>query len=107
MERKATHLKGINSSIVDGIILASTAEDWECLKDILPTDLPIILLDRMFPGCNLCSVTIDCTEQTEQAIAETCKKGYVRLIYCGYVGCSQPKVRRALHRRNGTFIDGE
>ena len=100
MEREATHLKGINSSIVDGIILASTAEDWECLKDILPTDLPIILLDRMFPGCNLCSVTIDCTEQIEQAIVKLAKKGHVRIGFiAGYARLSTTKARVNAYRR--------
>lgn len=94
IQLESDHLKGINSSVVDGILLASTADSWPQLKTLLPINLPIILLDRTFPNCDLGSVSIDCTQQLEQAVKALIEKGHARIGFiAGYSRLSTTKSR--------------
>ena len=58
--REAEQLHEINSSMVDGVILASTAESYDQLMQYLPHTLPIVLFDRSFDAINLSSVVQQC-----------------------------------------------
>ena len=92
---ESAHLKGINNSVVDGILLASTAESWSVVKQLLPRDMPIVLLDRTFTGCDLCSITIDCAPQLRQAVEALAKKGHSRIGFIGgYPRLSTTKLRK-------------
>ena len=46
--REAVHLQGAGNGTIDGLLLASTAGQWEQVAPLLPAGLPTVLVDRVF-----------------------------------------------------------
>lgn len=77
--REAEQLHEINSSMVDGVILASAAESYDQLMQYLPHKLPIVLFDRSFDAINLSSVVCNSAPQLSEAVTALYKKGHRRI----------------------------
>lgn len=50
-ERELDHIRSLTSGLVDGLIIASTLNDYTQLKSELPEDLPVVFIDRMLKNC--------------------------------------------------------
>ena len=58
MEKQA--LRNLASGVVDGIVIASTSEDFQTIKRQIPDKFPMIFMDRVLPDRNYDSVILDC-----------------------------------------------
>jgi len=78
-EKELEHLQYFVSGMVDGIILASTFHDCEQLKASLPSNFPLVLVDRL--PKNLCwdSVTISSCRAIQDGVSFLCAKGHRRI----------------------------
>ncbi len=65
--------------MVDGVILASTAESYDQLMQYLPHTLPIVLFDRSFDAINLSSVVCSSCPSVVKAVTALYKKGHRRI----------------------------
>ncbi|SEI13999.1 transcriptional regulator, LacI family [Halobacillus karajensis] len=83
LELEMEQLQLLNDQITDGIILATTCNDFHKLKDVLMEDHPLVLIDRVPNGYAGDSVSIDSYEGTIQAIKHLKNRGYRRIGYAG------------------------
>ena len=79
IEREIRQLKGLNHSIADGVILASTADSWFQLKPNLPEGVPVVLFDRLFDGSNLSNVTCDSSKALESVVNALIQDGHKKI----------------------------
>lgn len=80
-EQELIHLQQINNGLADGILLASTAQNWEVLRVALPATLPIVLVDRDFTQNRISSVSVDTTAALYEAVCALTKAGHRRIGY--------------------------
>ena len=66
MEKQA--LRNLASGVVDGIVIASTSEDFQTIKRQIPDKFPMIFMDRVLPDRNYDSVILDCQEATAKML---------------------------------------
>lgn len=79
VSREILQLQGVNKSVVDGIILASTADTVQQILPMFPADVPIILFDRFFERSNLDYVICDSTEVLSEAVRELNRRGHSQI----------------------------
>lgn len=85
-ERKdleSQHLKQLTAGIVDGIILASTSQDFTEIKRYIPKDFPLLLIDRKLKNCSLDTVSVSDTKAILDGMDELIKYGHTRIGYIG------------------------
>lgn len=83
MEKQA--LRNLASGVVDGIVIASTSEDFQTIKRQIPDKFPMIFMDRVLPDRNYDSVILDCQEATAKMLEEMIQKGFRKIGFL--VGC--------------------
>ena len=76
-ERKA--LRSLCSSLVDGLVLASTSSDFSEISEIIPPDLPVVLIDRTIPHCDRNTVIISSGRAVEEAVFSLVSSGHSRI----------------------------
>lgn len=79
MEKQA--LRNLASGVVDGIVIASTSEDFQTIKRQIPDKFPMIFMDRVLPDRNYDSVILDCQEATAKMLEEMSKMVSERLVF--------------------------
>lgn len=93
-EREINQLKYLTSGIADGIILASTAQDYDEIKSAIPEHFPIILIDRKLKNCPLDAISV--SDETALALGINCliQNGNTKI---GYIG-DTPRLSTAKER---------
>ncbi|MGI6005651.1 MAG: LacI family DNA-binding transcriptional regulator [Christensenellales bacterium] len=97
-EREKKYIKLLSSGLVDGILLASTIEDFEELSDVLPTDFPVVLVDRIIKNAPLDTVTISTFQSVYQGACDLIRNGHRRI---GYIDVDLPYLSPAVERLEG------
>lgn len=78
MEKQA--LRNLASGVVDGIVIASTSEDFQTIKRQIPDKFPMIFMDRVIPGTEIMnSVILDCQEATAKMLEEMIQNGFRKI----------------------------
>ena len=77
MEKQA--LRNLASGVVDGIVIASTSEDFQTIKRQIPDKFPMIFMDRVLPDRNYDSVILDCQEATAKMLEEMIQNGFRKI----------------------------
>ena len=77
MEKQA--LRSLASGVVDGIVIASTAEDFQTIKSQMPDKFPLVFMDRVLPDRNYDSVILDCREATAKMLEEMIGNGFRKI----------------------------
>lgn len=80
-EREAEAIDTISNGIADGIILASTMDSYDDVKDILPQSVPLLLIDRKLEGCMSDIVTVNCYQAVVDGVENLISKGHTRIGY--------------------------
>ncbi len=95
LENELQQLKYMTSGIVDGILLASAAQNYSDIKSIIPKGFPIVLVDRKLEDCPY--DTICASDQTAfyYGIKRLYEKGHKRI---GYIG-DTPHLSTAIERQ--------
>lgn len=76
--RETMHLQGTGNSMIDGLLLASTAQHWSQVEPLLPQGLPVVLVDRTLEGA-VSSVCADCGAALRQAVEALAARGHRRI----------------------------
>lgn len=79
------HVAALSSGVVDGIVLASTAEDYQPIKESIPNGYPLVCVDRTIPNCPFSSVTVSCYDSMYQGVTHLIQKGHSDIIFFGGV----------------------
>jgi LacI family transcriptional regulator len=82
-DRELEYLRLLPSKGIDGLILVPVARTQEALYDVLPPNLPLVVLDRPIPGI-MSSVSSD-QEQSAGILCDTLERAGVKTvaIVCG------------------------
>lgn len=83
LEREIQHLKYLTSGIVDGIILASTAQNYSEIAPWIPNNFPVVLIDRRLDNCPLDTINISDTHAISTGITRLILNGHTRIGYIG------------------------
>ena len=97
--REAVHLQGAGNGTIDGLLLASTAGQWEQVAPLLPAGLPTVLVDRVFEHTGS-SVSVDSAAALGQAVKALAAQGHARIGFIsGIARLSSTKERLAAYRQ--------
>ena len=97
--REAVHLQGAGNGTIDGLLLASTAGQWEQVAPLLPAGLPTVLVDRVFEHTGS-SVSVDSAAALGQAVKSLAAQGHARIGFIsGIARLSSTKERLAAYRQ--------
>lgn len=78
-EREIEVINAVASGMVDGFLIASTLDNYDEIKDVLPKSLPTVFVDRKLPKCNRTCITVNCTEAMEQGVEHLIAKGHKKI----------------------------
>jgi LacI family transcriptional regulator len=80
-EKEEKQLRRLSSGLVDGVIVASTFDDYTMLRDSIPHNFPMLFLDRKLRNCPSDSIIISNYNAIYQAVGHLLEKGH-RNIGC-------------------------
>jgi DNA-binding LacI/PurR family transcriptional regulator len=97
--------RGIESLIhkgLDGFIVAPSSnpdDDHAPLLELIDRDIPLVLVDRPFPGCETNLVLPDRRMGAEEAVSHLIELGHKRIAYLGVEGIRTEDERLAGYRK--------
>jgi len=97
MEKMANILK---SRQVDGFIIVPTEHGESCVRDLISWNIPVVLVDRYFPGLNVSSVIVDNYSASVKAVESLIDLGCKNIGLVIY----QSSLQHMLERKRG-YID--
>ncbi len=77
--RELSSIDAVANGVVDGMIIASTMENYKELKNTLPENLPTVFIDRKLPDCPRSTITVNCYDATCSGIEYLINKGHKRI----------------------------
>ena len=77
------HIVNLSSGIVDGIVLASTADDYQPIIKSIPDGYPLVCVDRSIPNCPFSSVTVSSYDSMYQGVTHLIKRGHSNIAFVG------------------------
>lgn len=75
------HLKTLTSGIVDGIVLASAAGQYDEIRDCIPDRFPCVFFDRYLKNCMHDCVTISSAQAMRDAATALIERGHTKIGY--------------------------
>lgn len=82
-EREFQQLKYLTSGIVDGIVLASTAQDYTEIRPFIPDKFPVVLIDRKLDHSPLDIVSVSDTNAITDGMTRLISNGHTKIGYIG------------------------
>jgi LacI family transcriptional regulator len=79
--RELDHLSYLTSGVVDGLLLASTLDNFGECEMLIPSHLPIVQVDRVIEECPFDSVTVSAYDSVFQSVVNLVKNGKRRIGY--------------------------
>jgi LacI family transcriptional regulator len=103
-EKEIKQLRRMSSGLVDGLIVASTFDDYNQIQDCIPHNFPILFLDRKLNNCNRDTIIISNYNAVYKGVENLLKRGH-RKIGCvtGYQHLSTLEER--LHAYQDCLIE--
>ncbi len=80
-QRELENLKLLSGGLVDGIILASTLPEYKPIASLIPSNLPLIMLDRYPHECFKDTVTVSSSHAIASAVGFLVEKGHKKIGY--------------------------
>ena len=74
-------VRALTSGMVDGLLVASTAHSFKALRDAVPEDFPVVLVDRTFPDSTFSSLIISSHRAVYQGVTAMIEKGHQNIGY--------------------------
>lgn len=81
LQRELDSIRMLGSGMVDGFILASTAEQFSDISGVVPSNIPLVLLDRKLPGCSWDTVTVENYASMYRGVEHLIKLGHTKIGY--------------------------
>lgn len=99
MEREETNLRLLTAGLVDGLLIASTMDDFSRLEGLIPAGFPVVLVDRTFRAKKYSSVCVSNFQPIYRSVCRLAAKGKRRIgIIGGLPRLSTTQERVAAYR---------
>ncbi len=79
--REIQNIDVLSSGFVDGLLIASTLEDFSELSKILPSTIPSVFVDRQLPSCPCDTIIVKSGAAMEEGILHLIKNGHKKIGY--------------------------
>lgn len=79
VQREETNIRLLTAGLVDGLLIASTMDDFARFDELIPAGFPVVLVDRTFPVKKYASVTVSNFQPIYRAISRLAAKGCRRV----------------------------
>lgn len=83
--RELDSLRMLSSGVVDGLVIASTADSYDEIDAVLPKDFPVVLIDRAVAGAPVDVITTDNSAAIREGVASLIADGHVRIGFLASV----------------------
>jgi len=98
--REQQYLELLLNKRIDGLIAAATSGPWEQLRDFEVLDIPIVYVDRVFPGIRGTAITVDNTDGAYRGVLHLVQDGHRAIgILAGLLRMSTMSERLAGYQR--------
>ena len=99
MDREETSLRLLTAGLVDGLLVASTMDDFARFDSLIPAGFPVVLVDRTFENKKYSSVSVSNFQPIYRSVCRLSAKGKRRVgIIGGLPRLSTTKERIAAYR---------
>ena len=83
MEREEKNIRLLSAGLVDGLLIASTMDDFERLDHLIPAGFPVVLVDRTFEAKKYSSICVSNFQPIYRSICRLAGKGAKRVGIIG------------------------
>ncbi|MBE6996326.1 MAG: LacI family transcriptional regulator [Ruminococcaceae bacterium] len=98
-DREETHLRLLTAGLVDGLLVASTMDDFQRFDHLIPAGFPVVLVDRIFDTKKYPSVCVSNFQPIYRSVCRLAGKGRRRIgIIGGLPHLSSTKERISAYR---------
>lgn len=99
MDREETNLRLLTAGLVDGLLIASTMEDFSRLDGLIPAGFPVVLVDRAFDNQKYASVSVSNFQPIYRSVCRLESRGKRKIgIVGGLSRLSTTRERIAAYR---------
>ena len=99
MDREETNLRLLTAGLVDGLLVASTMDDFQRLESLIPAGFPVVLVDRTFDSQKYSSVSVSNFQPIYRSVCRLAGQGKRRIgIIGGLPRLSTTKERIAAYQ---------
>ena len=88
-EREETNIRLLSAGLVDGLLIASTMEDFSRFESLIPAGFPVVLVDRTFDTKRFPSVSVSNFQPIYRSVCRLAGKGAWRVHGGGFAGTVQ------------------
>ena len=100
MEREETNIRLLTAGLVDGLLVASTMDDFQRFDSLIPAGFPVVLVDRIFNTKKYSSVCVSNFQPIYRSVCRLAGKGDRRIgITGGLPRLSSTKERISAYRQ--------
>ena len=98
-DREETNVRLLTAGLVDGLLIASTMDDFDRFDRLIPSGFPVVLVDRTFDTKKYLSITVSNFQPIYRSVCRLSAKGAHRIgIIGGLPHLSSTKERIAAYR---------
>ena len=83
MDREETNIRLLSAGLVDGLLIASTTDDFSRLDGLIPNGFPVVLVDRTFEAKKYSSICVSNFQPIYRSICRLAGKGAKRVGIIG------------------------
>ena len=83
MEREEKNIRLLSAGLVDGLLIASTMDDFARLDNLIPAGFPVVLVDRTFEAKKYSSIWVSNFQPIYRSICRLAGKGAKRVGIIG------------------------
>lgn len=83
MEREETNIRLLSAGLVDGLLIASTMDDFSRFDELIPAGFPVVLVDRTFEVKKYSSVCVSNFQPIYRSVCRLAGKGDRRIGIIG------------------------
>ncbi|MBR5571224.1 MAG: LacI family DNA-binding transcriptional regulator [Oscillospiraceae bacterium] len=99
-DREETNIRLLTAGLVDGLLIASTMEDFARFDNLIPAGFPVVLVDRTFDTKKYFSITVSNFQPIYRSVCRLAAKGAKRVgIVGGLPRLSSTKERISAYRQ--------
>ncbi len=99
MDREETNLRLLTAGLVDGLLVASTMDDFARLDALIPAGFPVVLVDRIFENKKYSSISVSNFQAIYHSVCRLAGQGKRRIgIIGGLPRLSTTRERIAAYR---------
>jgi len=99
-DREETNIRLLTAGLVDGLLVASTMEDFSRFDSLIPSGFPVVLVDRTFDTKKYFSITVSNFQPIYRSVCRLAAKGAKRVgIVGGLPRLSSTKERISAYRQ--------